>query len=119
MINADEDTLICDFAETYHVFDYKALPLRLAAILAAGLSDCSRIKVKLSGAKTDIKTMLLAAAADGARMAAWLNSSDGATGANRPMSLLEAIVNPQDSEEGFDSGNDFEAWKRKIQGKEV
>lgn len=34
MLNLSEDALICDFAETYHIYDYRSLPLRLVATLA-------------------------------------------------------------------------------------
>lgn len=43
MILTDEDALICDFAETYNVLDYRALPLRTAATLASGLRADARI----------------------------------------------------------------------------
>ena len=59
MISLDESALICDFAETYHILDYRALPLKLAAVLACGLRDDSRIKMKLAGMKLNPETMLL------------------------------------------------------------
>ena len=37
MLNAGEDELVCDFAETYHILDLRALPVPLAATLAWGL----------------------------------------------------------------------------------
>lgn len=43
MILTDEDALICDLAETYHVLDYRALPLKTAAALASGLRADARI----------------------------------------------------------------------------
>lgn len=43
MIATDEDALICDLAETYHVFDYRGLPLKTAAALASGLRNDARI----------------------------------------------------------------------------
>ena len=49
MVASDEDALICDFAETYHILDYKALPLKLRATLASGLRDSSRSKLILHG----------------------------------------------------------------------
>ena len=44
MAARDEDALVCDMAETYHIFDYRALPLFLAARLACGLREDSRSK---------------------------------------------------------------------------
>ena len=36
------DELVCDMAETYHVLDWRALGLPLAATLAGGLRETSR-----------------------------------------------------------------------------
>ena len=43
------DELICDFAEYYNVLDWRALPLPLAAVLAAGLPEGSRSVRRLAG----------------------------------------------------------------------
>ena len=58
------DELVCDMAETYHVLDWRALPLRLAATLAAGLPETSRSLRKAAGRTVDFETELLAYAAD-------------------------------------------------------
>ena len=62
MIRDDEDALICDFAETYQIYDYRSLPLRLVATLAAGLRENSR--VKSAGANASVTNTLLAIIAD-------------------------------------------------------
>lgn len=62
MIRDDEDALICDFAETYQIYSYRSLPLRLVATLAAGLRENSRIKS--AGAKASVTNTLLAMIAD-------------------------------------------------------
>lgn len=49
MLAYDRSALICDLAETYHIYDYKALPVLTLAALASGLRPDSRIKLKLSG----------------------------------------------------------------------
>ena len=64
MIVLDEDALSCDFAETYHIHNYRALPASLAATLAVGLRDDSRIKMKLSDRKASVETILLAGIMD-------------------------------------------------------
>lgn len=33
MIRADEDALVCDLAETYHIYNYRQLPARQVAVL--------------------------------------------------------------------------------------
>ena len=37
MIALDQNALICDFAETYGIYNYRALPVSLLATLAVGL----------------------------------------------------------------------------------
>ena len=63
MIDLDEDALICDFAETYHIYDYRSLPASMAATLAVGLRDDSRIKRKIiqeeSGLRVSSTELLL------------------------------------------------------------
>lgn len=49
MMHADRDALLCDLAETYHVYDLKALPVQTLAALSFGLRDDSRIKMKMAG----------------------------------------------------------------------
>lgn len=107
MIKADEDALICDFAETYHIFDFKRLPVKLAASLAVGLRDDSRIKMKLSGAKASTEIILLASAVDRLSLLAWMQTKDAEKGRNRPKSLLEAFVPKETDNTSFDSGEDF------------
>lgn len=65
MLRTDRDALICDLAETYGIFDYRALPVPLLATLASGLREDSRIKMRLSGQTVTRTEMLLAAAVDG------------------------------------------------------
>lgn len=43
------DELVCDMAETYHVFDLRALPVETLATLAVGLRENSRVKMKMAG----------------------------------------------------------------------
>lgn len=64
MMDLDEDALVCDFAETYQIYDYRSLPLQLVATLAAGLRDNSRIKLLQAKAPADLETMILATIAD-------------------------------------------------------
>lgn len=91
MINTDEDALFCDFAETYHVFDYTALPPYTAARLASGLRDTSRIKQKISGIKVPLDRSLLATAVDALAVLVWQNSKDGVKGINRPQSVVSIL----------------------------
>lgn len=121
MVAIDESALICDFAERYHVLDWRALPVRTAAALACGLEADSRIMRKISGAPADVKTLLLAMIADALHVLAWQNTQDGAKGRNKPKSLLKTILGKDREEElgeGFDSVEDFRAWHAKMTGGE-
>lgn len=109
--------MICDFAETYQIYNYRRLPCKMAAILACGLRDDSRIKMIIS--KTPVKPdqILLSTISDGIRTIAWMLSEDGRQGINRPTSLTGVLMgNRSDTENtetvAFDSGEDFDAaWK--------
>ena len=117
MVATDENALICDFAETYHILDYKWLPLTLAAALASGLRDESRIKMKLSGARIDKTTALLAAAVDRLSMLVWAKTKDAEKNKNRPKSMLALLLKqdgPKDDLEKFDTAEEFEAARKRI-----
>ncbi|OHX26864.1 hypothetical protein BKX95_07975 [Streptococcus iniae] len=116
MINADEDALICDLAETYHIYDYKQLPASLVAVFCVGLKENSRIKMKLSGQKIDLMTFLTAGIYDRLSILVWMKTEDGQDGVNRPIlmtNLLNGEVEECD-EVAFDSGEDFENERIKI-----
>lgn len=74
--------------------------------------------MKMIGANAPTETMLLADIADGMRTMVWMNSKDGVTGKNRPRSLVEAITIGDDRRNSnvvsFESGDDFEAARRRI-----
>ena len=118
MVQEDETALICDFAETYGVLDWKALPLRTAAALASGLRDDSRIKMRLAGVKADQETLLLAAAVDRLSLLLWAKTKDAEKGRNRPISIFDKLTGQTEKEEtdefnSYDSPDAFmEAWKR-------
>ena len=118
MVATDETALICDFAERYHVLDWRALPVRTAAALAAGLEADTRIMRKLIGAPTDLQTLLLAMIADFVHILAWQHSRDGAEGRNAPKSILKLILekNADLGAEGFESVDEFLSWHASMTG---
>lgn len=122
MVAADEGALTCDFAETYHIYDWRSLPATYAAILAAGLRESSRIMLKLSGQKLTTEQLLLASIADHARLLVWQNTRDGHDGKNQPESMLSLMLNgaPEEPEiAGFDSAEEFNAWRAAMTGGEI
>ena len=60
----DEDALICDLAETYRIYDWKALPLVTVARCASGLRDDARIIMKLAGQTISSEKLMLAMITD-------------------------------------------------------
>lgn len=120
MLNFDRDALMCDLAETYHIYDYRSLPCKMVATFSCGLRENSRIKMKIAGIVPIPEQVLMAAIADGARLTAWLQSKDGMTGENRPKSLLGMLIGEESKDEKniriFESGEDFDKeWKRLIE----
>lgn len=115
MLKTDKDALACDFAETYHIYDYRSLPCKTVAAFSCGLRNDSRIKMLISGTEVTTKEMLLSALVDNTKMLAWLQSADGVKGINRPKSLLEQLMKKESEKDivAFSSGKDFdEEWKR-------
>lgn len=95
MIETDESALICDFAETYHILNFRELPLNLAATLAVGLRADSRIMLKLSGQKIDYNVILRAAILDRLSFLAWTKTKDAESGRNRPESVVTKLMEEQ------------------------
>lgn len=117
MISADRDALLCDFAETYGIYDFRALPVSTLATLAVGLRDDSRIKMKMHGTNVSRIETLLAAAVDRLSMLWWAKTEDGRNNTNRPKSMLSILIGEPEKQESdveaFESGDEFDsAWKR-------
>lgn len=118
MIALDEDALICDFAETYHIYDIYQLPVEYIATLASGLRENSRIRTKVNGLKVGIDYLLLAHIADNTAITAWLNSENASKGKDRPPSFVSGLLNKADESKEvkqFDSGADFDKEWEKIE----
>jgi hypothetical protein len=117
MISLDEDALICDLAETYHIYDYKKLPLTQVAIFAIGLKDDSRIKMKMSGQLVPTETLLLAGIADRLSVLLWRQTKDGQKGRNMPTMILDTLVARKNKESDvivFSSGEDYKKTRNEI-----
>ena len=120
MIELDEDALICDFAETYGIYDYRSLPVSTAATLAAGLRDNSRVKLKAAGAPVDQNTILLALLADRVEAFRYGFTEDAKNRRNIPTSLVSILLGEDEKSANgamtFDSVEEFEKAYRKILG---
>lgn len=118
MIAEDENALICDLAETYHIYDYRQLPLLKVAVFACGLRDDSRIKMRLSGQMVSLNTLLLAGMVDRLSLLVWMQSKDGQRGIKRPALLAPALASREQSKTtdfiAFSSGKEFEDMRENI-----
>ena len=114
MLNTDEEALICDFAETYRIYNYKEIPCKMAAIYAKGLKENARIKMKLAGVKVTLEDMLLASIADHTKLLTWMQTEDARKGKNRPKTILPRLLGEEERKIiSFETGEEFEKeWKR-------
>ncbi|MDO4393592.1 MAG: hypothetical protein Q4C80_04190 [Bacillota bacterium] len=116
MINSDEDALICDFLETYHVLNYRSLPAQLAATLAAGLRDTSRIATITTEGKASTTNTILAAIADrlGVIMAILMGNKEA------PPSIFNALYEIEQKKisevASFRTGEEYESMWLRING---
>lgn len=110
------EELTCDMAETYHVLDWRALGLPLAATLAAGLRENSRTRMALAGAKVPTETLLLGQAADALQLLLWTKTKEAQHGRNRPAPLVPTLLGRvQECETaGFADGAAYEAARARI-----
>lgn len=114
MMNIDEDALICDLAETYHVLDYRSLPVQLVATLSAGLRDDSRIKLRITEMPVDLETVILASIADNLSL---LRAGFGKDKQSKPFLFTDAIYNETKPKvKGFRTADEFEAALKRIKG---
>lgn len=116
MLEADEDALICDLAETYGIFDYGSLPVQTVATLSIGLRGDSRIKMKMADSNLSRSDLFLAIIADYLATLVWFKTKDGQHGRNRPQSLRELFsgAKKQTEIETFDTSEEFEKARQMI-----
>ena len=117
MVCIDEGALMCDFAETYGLFDYRSLPIDTVATLAVGLRDDSRIKTKMRGADVPDASFLLAMIVD--RVTDVLTFLGAYEGNTRPKSAIKLYLGDIDIKEKgaiekFDTKESFEAARMKF-----
>ena len=105
-------------AETYHVLNWRELPLRTAAVLASGLHEDSRTFRKLNGQKITADKYLQIAILDQLRLLVWLQTKDGKKGKNQPKSLLHEVLEQKERPQitGFRTPEEFEKRRKIIEG---
>lgn len=114
-LSGGKDDLICDFAEYYQIYDIRQVKPSIAAVLAIGLRDDSRTKMRLAGAKIDQKTMLLAAIADRLSILVWQKTRDGQRNQNKPKSIVDELTRDHSADVvGFTTSEDFEKERQRL-----
>lgn len=120
MIRTNEDDLTCDLAETYHILDFRELPARKVAVLAAGLPEEARIKKRIADVTYTFDQLMQAASFDRLAWLCWAQSKDGKNGVRRPQSMAKKLVESKENKKvvAFRSGKDFKAaYARIVKGR--
>ena len=102
--------LICDLAETYGIYDYKAMKPSLVATLAVGLPASSRIVRKESGIDLTTDQILLALIEDSLNGLIW--GMGGHKASKKPKSILKTLTEKKKKDElmSFSSPEAYEKW---------
>lgn len=117
MIKLDEEALICDLAETYHIYDYRQLPPTKVAVFACGLRDNSRMKMIISGQTVPFETLIMAGIADRLSILVWTKTKDGQKGKNRPPMMVDSLTKKEPKQTdiiAFRSGEDYEKTRNAL-----
>ena len=120
MISLDRSALFCDLAETYGILNWKTVPAATLALLAVGLRENSRIKMRLSGRTVPVEHLLLAAALDRLSTLVWFLTEDGEKGINRPKSMTAILLGESQETAGdvqsFETAEECEQQWQRITG---
>ena len=116
MLAADRDAFVCDMAETYHILDIWALSVELLAVLASGLRDNSRIKMKIAGMRYIPLETVLPQVAD--RLMLIYCSMVGIKELPPMITDIMVAEKRKKQEVGFDTPEDFKsAWEQIARGR--
>lgn len=113
MYELDKEALLCDLAETYHIYDFESIPLTKIAIFAKGLREDARIRMKMSQSRFNVKESLLAGILDRLTLILYSKTKDAEKGKNYPKLLLDEVEKKEELQ-GFTSSEDFEKIRRRI-----
>ena len=104
--------MICDLAETYHVLNWRALPVPLVATLVFGLSQNSRVKMAIAKEEFTLEQLLLMKMTDQLSLLLWAQTKDGQKGRNKPALLLSK--KEQSKIESFPSIENYEKARKEF-----
>jgi len=91
--------------------NWRGLPLKLAAILASGLPEESRVRRRASGSRIGTDTLLLASIADTAAMLLWRHMKKGTP---KPASLVDILTGKKKPEPQIRVFRDGAAFDRAL-----
>lgn len=113
--------MICDIAETYHIYDYKSLKLPYLATLVSGLREDSRVKLAIENKKYNFTTELLTAIVDDLNFLAWAKTKDAQKQRNAPKSIHEVLFGEEKEKTNtyYTSEEFMEARNRILKGGEA
>lgn len=115
MLATDRNSLICDLAETYNIYDHTRVPVRKLGILCAGLRENSRIRQKLEGIKASPDTIILARIYDLVNIILWSKTKDAEKGKNYPKSFAKVFLESDEPEPAnYSSGAEYEKARKKL-----
>lgn len=120
MMRKNRDALECDLAETYNIYDMRALPARRVALFAVGLRDNSRIKMLLADSKFTFSEILLINIYDALNLELWTKTKDATKGKNKPESLYKKLMGTSDQVKKesknmtFSSVEEYEKIRKKL-----
>lgn len=114
MYRADRDALLCDLAETYHVYDFRALPVSTLAVLCFGLREDSRIKMQMAGLNHIPNQALFVNMTDTLQLIRYQLFSKKSE--SKPTLFTDRLLNNIKESDVvlFDSGEAFEKARQKI-----
>lgn len=98
----------------------RELSVQKLATLVLGLRDNSRVKLKLSGMKADLQTLLLASAVDQLKLLVWTKTKDAQNGRNHPQSIAHSLMAAKEKQEAdivaCDTVEEFEKLRNQLLG---
>lgn len=103
-------------AETYHILNYKEVPLKTLTILVKGLRADSRLMMAMTKTTVDMNTYLQAGILDRLSFLAWAKTKDGQKNQNRPESVVDALTNSEKPKKsyGASTGEEYEKLRKEM-----
>ena len=108
--------MICDLAETYGIFDYHGVPVRLLGTLVSGLGRNSRVRTKREGREASIEAIMLAELYDLICEIVWARGGKKGTKPKSALEVFELTVKEEKKSDvvSFASIEEFERTRNQI-----